>query len=290
METTELLRRVRRIEIVARGLSSQFLSGSYHSAFKGRGVVFSEVRPYVIGDDVRRIDWNVTARLQEPFVKVFEEERELLVMLLLDMSGSLDFGTRGRTKRHLMAEMAAVLALSAIANNDKVGAIFFTDKVEAFIPPRKGRSHMLRIVRDVLEFQPAGKSSDVSCVLPFLRNTLKKRATAFLFSDFITPSFEKPLRVAAAFHDIVALHLVDPREENLPTSGLFYLLDNETGEGRWIDFGDRATRRSFQEESRRLRTEVQNLFQRQGIDYAVVYTDKPYIKELVRIFERRSGR
>ncbi|MCS6979941.1 MAG: DUF58 domain-containing protein [Flavobacteriales bacterium] len=290
MDTTELLKRVRRIEIVARGLSAQVFSGSYHSAFKGRGMVFSEVRPYVIGDDVRRIDWNVTARLQEPFVKVFEEERELVVMLLLDMSGSLDFGTRHRTKRHLMAEMAAVLSLSALANNDKVGAIFFSDRVESFIPPRKGRSHVLRIIRDILE-RPAGSSAtDVACVLPFLRNTLKKRATVFLFSDFITPDFEKPLRIAASAHDIVALHLADSRELEPPPAGIFLLKDNETGQERWVDFSSSSRRQAYAADAQQRHARIRELFTRQSVDYACVFTDRPYVQELVKIFERRAHR
>lgn len=290
MDSAELLKRVRRIEIVARGLSAQIFSGSYHSAFKGRGMVFSEVRPYVIGDDVRRIDWNVTARMQEPYVKVFEEERELVVMLLLDVSGSADFGTQQFTKRYLMAEMAAVLGISALANNDKVGAIFFTDKVESFIPPRKGRSHVLRIIRDILEFSPAGTGTDVACTLTFLRNTLKKRATAFLFSDFFAPDFEKPLRIASSRHDLVALHLADIRESEPPSGGLFRLRDNETGEELWADFSDSGFRKAYREETKRRKEKVREIFSRNGIDYAFFPTHKPYVKALVNLFERRAHR
>lgn len=290
MDSTELLKRVRRIEIVARGLSAQIFSGSYHSAFKGRGMVFSEVRPYVIGDDVRRIDWNVTARMQEPYIKIFEEERELVVMLLLDISGSADFGTHNFTKRYLMAEMAAVLSLSALANNDKVGAIFFTDKVESFVPPRKGRSHVLRIVRDILEFKPSATGTDVGCPLTFLRNTLKKRATAFLFSDFISPDFEKPLRIASYRHDLVALHLADPRETEPPAGGLFRLRNNETGEERWADFSDLRFRKAFMNNIQRHRETVKEIFSRNGIDYAFIPTHKPYVKTLVSLFERRAHR
>jgi uncharacterized protein (DUF58 family) len=290
MDSTDLLKRVRRIEIVAKGLSAQIFSGTYHSAFKGRGMVFSEVRPYVIGDDVRRIDWNVTARLHEPYVKIFEEERELVVMLLLDVSGSADFGTQSFTKRYLMAEMAAVLSLSALANNDKVGAIFFTDKVESFIPPRKGRSHVLRIVRDILEFLPSGTRTDVGCSLTFLRNTLKKRATAFLFSDFITPDFEKPLRIASYRHDLVALHLADLRETEPPRGGLFRLRNNETGEEMWADFSDPLFRKFYIETIRHRHEKIKGIFSRNGIDYAFIPTHKPYVKTLVNLFERRARR
>ncbi|MFN2379678.1 MAG: DUF58 domain-containing protein, partial [Bacteroidales bacterium] len=245
MEATELLKKVRRIEIRTRGLSRQVFAGEYHSAFKGRGISFSEVREYQFGDDIRSIDWNVTARFNHPYVKVFEEERELTVMLLIDVSGSGLFGTRGAWKREISTELAAVLAFSAIQNNDKIGVILFSDRVEKFIPPRKGRKHILRIIRELLDFTPAGATTSLDEPLRYLTNAMKKRCTAFVISDFMAPDFEKSLRIASSKHDIAALRVYDNAERELPEIGLALINDPETGEDKWIDTSSRDVRDTY---------------------------------------------
>jgi len=235
MESTDLLKRVRKIEIKTRGLSRQIFAGEYHSAFKGRGMAFSEVREYQYGDDIRNIDWNVTARFNHPYIKVFEEERELTVMLLVDVSGSREFGTAVRFKKALMAEISAVLAFSATQNNDKVGVILFSDKVEKFIPPKKGRQHILHIIRELIEFNPEHTQTDVSVALQYLTNAIKKRSTAFVISDFVSPVFEDALKIASRKHDVVALRIYDAHEAKMPAIGLVQFRDAETGQTLWAD-------------------------------------------------------
>ena len=246
MEATELLKKVRRIEIKTKGLSRHIFAGEYHSAFKGRGIAFSEVREYQYGDDIRSIDWNVTARFNHPYVKVFEEERELTVMLLIDVSGSGNFGTKVSYKRDLMTEVAAVLSFSAIYNNDKIGVIFFSDKVEKFIPPLKGSRHILRIIRELLDFTSQSKLTNLDEPLRFLTNAIKKRCTAFILSDFIVPEFEDALKIASNKHDIVALKVYDPLEQAMPDLGLVKVSDSETGEEKWIDTSSAATRSAYE--------------------------------------------
>ena len=245
MEATELLKKVRRIEIKTRGLSRHIFAGEYHSAFKGRGIAFSEVREYQYGDDIRSIDWNVTARFNHPYIKIFEEERELTVMLLIDVSGSGNFGTQVSFKRDVMTEVAAVLSFSAIYNNDKIGVIFFSDKVEKFIPPLKGRKHILRIIRELLDFTSQSKRTNLDEPLRFLTNAIKKRCTAFIISDFIVPEFEEALRIASNKHDIVALKVYDPVEQSIPDIGLIKVSDSETGEEKWIDTSFSGTRIAY---------------------------------------------
>jgi uncharacterized protein (DUF58 family) len=244
VEATELIKKVRRIEIKTRGLSKHIFAGEYHSAFKGRGIAFSEVREYQYGDDIRSIDWNVTARFNHPYVKIFEEERELTVMLLIDVSGSGNFGTTLAFKREIMTEVAAVLSFSAIFNNDKIGVIFFTDKVEKFIPPKKGKKHILRIIRELLDFKSESKKTNLDESLRFLTNAIKKRCTAFIISDFIVPDFEEALRIASNKHDIVALKVFDPVERSIPDLGMIKISDAESGEEKWIDTSSRQTRKA----------------------------------------------
>jgi uncharacterized protein (DUF58 family) len=245
METSELLKKVRKIEIKTKGLSKHIFSGEYHSAFKGRGMSFSEVRAYQYGDDVRNIDWNVTARTGEPHVKVFEEERELTVMLLIDVSRSSFFGTVNQLKNELMTEICALLAFSAINNNDKVGVLFFSDRAEKFIPPKKGRQHILRILRELIDFHPENAGTDIGEALRFFNNIIKKRSICFILSDFLTRGYEDPLRIAARRHDIVAVNLIDPREEELPDVGLIRAADAESGQVRWIDTSSAKVRRQY---------------------------------------------
>jgi uncharacterized protein (DUF58 family) len=287
VEATELLKKVRRIEIKTRGLSRHIFAGEYHSAFKGRGIAFSEVREYQYGDDIRSIDWNVTARFNHPYVKIFEEERELTVMLLVDVSGSGNFGTRGSYKRDLMTEVAAVLSFSAIYNNDKIGVIFFSDKVEKFITPLKGRKHILRIIRELLDFTPQSKKTDLDEPLRFLTNAIKKRCTAFIISDFIVPEFEEALRIASNKHDIVALKVYDPLERAMPDVGLIKVSDSETGEEKWIDTSSAVTRRSYEKWWSGHMETVKNVFKRCGVDSAELRTDVDYVKPLIMLFEKR---
>jgi len=287
VEATELLKKVRRIEIKTRGLSKHIFAGEYHSAFKGRGIAFSEVREYQYGDDIRSIDWNVTARFNHPYVKVFEEERELTVMLLIDVSGSGNFGTSVSYKRDLMTEVAAVLSFSAIFNNDKIGVIFFSDKVEKFITPQKGRKHILRIIRELLDFKSESRKTNLDEPLRFLTNAIKKRCTTFIISDFIFPDFEEALRIASNKHDIVALKIYDPAETAIPDIGLIKVADAETGYEKWVDTSSKATRKAYSDwwESHMLL--IRNIFKRCGVDSSELRTDLDYVKPLIKLFESR---
>jgi len=290
MTSNELLKKVRKLEIKSRGLSAELFSGQYHSAFKGRGMSFSEVRDYQAGDDIRTIDWNVTARFSHPYVKVFEEERELTIMLVVDMSGSKDFGTHRMFKMELVTEVCAVLAFSSIQNNDKVGVIFFSDTIEKYIPPKKGKSHVLRIIRELIEFKPQNTKTDVDQALRFLTNVAKKRCTAFLLSDFIAPSFQDSLRIAARKHDLVALQVVDPREETIPDVGLVKFLDAETGETLWVDTSDRAARKAYEVHYRKQEDQIRNVFARSGVDLAVLHTDRSWVTPLSNLLKRRGAK
>jgi len=287
VEATELLKKVRRIEIKTRGLSRHIFAGEYHSAFKGRGIAFSEVREYQYGDDIRSIDWNVTARFNHPYVKVYEEERELTVMLLVDVSGSGDFGTQKGFKRDVMAEIAAVLSFSAILNNDKIGVIFFSDKVEKFIPPQKGKKHILRIIRELLDFKPQSLKTNLDEPLRFLTNAIKKRCTAFIISDFMVPDFEESLRIASNKHDIAALKVFDPVEKALPDIGMVKIQDSESGSERWIDTSSSNTRNEYRKWWEKHLLLVQNIFRRCGVDTAEISTDQDYVKPLIMLFKKR---
>ncbi|MBP5650678.1 MAG: DUF58 domain-containing protein [Bacteroidales bacterium] len=287
MDSTELLKKVRKIEIRTKALSQQIFAGEYHSAFKGRGMAFSEVREYQYGDDVRFIDWNVTARLNHPYVKIFEEERELTVMLLIDVSGSNLFGTRNEFKADLITELAAVLSFSAINNNDKVGVIFFSDRVEKFIPPKKGRSHILRIIRELVDYKPSQAKTDLAEPLRYLTNAIKKKCTAFVISDFVNCDFEQALKIASEKHDIVALHVMDRGESQLPDLGLMQLKDPETGTYSLTDTSDRLTRMAYEHWWKRQQEKNAELFRKVGVDMADFYTDRDYVKELIALFKRR---
>jgi uncharacterized protein (DUF58 family) len=287
VEATELLKKVRRIEIKTRGLSRHIFAGEYHSAFKGRGIAFSEVREYMYGDDIRSIDWNVTARFNHPYIKIFEEERELTVMLLIDVSGSGNFGTSISFKKDLMTEVAAVLSFSAIFNNDKIGVIFFSDKVEKFIPPQKGRKHILRIIRELLDFKSQSQKTNLDEPLRFLTNAIKKRCTAFIISDFIVPDFEEALRIASNKHDIVALKIFDPVEKSIPDIGLVLVLDAETGTEKWIDTTSKATRNEYGKWWINHIELIKNIFKRCGVDSSELRTDEDYVKPLMKLFKSR---
>lgn len=288
-QNNEILKKVRKIEIKARGLSRQLFSGEYHSAFKGRGMAFSEVREYQYGDDIRSIDWNVTARLHHPYVKVFEEERELTVMLLVDVSGSNRFGTHHQFKEELVAEVAATLAFSAIQNNDKVGVILFSDRIENFIPPKKGSSHILRIIRELITFRPTSNGTNLSQALGYFSNVIKKRCTAFLLSDFYDDNYTDALKIASSKHDLVAIRIADEREVRLPDLGLAKFYDPETDETIWIDTADRAIRHDFESRYAEHVNRVEETLRKYGIDRTILYTGEDYVKELKRLFERRSG-
>ena len=288
METAELLKKVRKIEIKTRGLSSQIFSGEYHSAFKGRGMAFSEVREYTPGDDIRTIDWNVTARFNSPYVKVFEEERELNVVLLVDVSASGNFGTRRQTKQELITELCAVIAFSASTNNDKIGVIFFSDKIEKFIPPKKGKSHILRIIRELLNFEPQNTGTDITLALKFLTNAIKKKSIAFVISDFISSPFNDAVKIANKKHDIVALRVYDITETQIPPIGLVKLKDNETGATRWIDTSSKAFQHEFRLQQVRHEAALKDTFSRAGVDYAKISTQEGYIKPLMNLFKRRA--
>jgi len=290
METSELLKRVRKIEIKTRGLSNQIFSGQYHSAFKGRGMAFSEVREYTMGDDVRAIDWNVTARTGHPYVKVFEEERELTVMLLVDVSGSGDFGSKVMLKRQLMTEICAVLSFSAIQNNDKVGIIFFSDRIEKFIPPKKGKSHILRIIRELIDFQPEGKGTDIAGALRYLTNVVKKRSITFLLSDFMDRNYSDALKLANRKHDLVAIRVFDQLEQEFPNVGLLPVTDAETGKLVWVDTSSHETRTKLKVASLKFEAELKETLIRAGVDAAEVRTDHSYIKPLMNLFKRRESR
>ena len=284
----DIIKKVRKIEIKARGLSQQMFSGEYHSAFKGRGMVFSEVREYQYGDDVRNIDWNVTARLAHPYVKVFEEERELTVMLLVDVSGSGRFGTHSQFKEELAAEVAATLAFSAISNNDKVGVLLFSDRIEKFIPPKKGRSHILRIIRELITFRPESNGTDISQALGYFSNVIKRRCTAFLLSDFYDRNYSDALKLAAGKHDLVALRLVDRREEKLEDLGLVKFYDPESTETLWVDTGSAEVRRAVDARTDELTRKTEQTMRRYGIDMATLYTGEDFVKPLRALLERRG--
>lgn len=287
METTELLKKVRKIEIRSRGLTRQIFAGQYHSAFRGRGMAFSEVREYQFGDEIRSIDWNVTARFGHPYVKVFEEERELTVMLLVDVSRSGDFGTLAATKREVMTEIAAVLSYSVVVNNDKVGLMLFSDRVEKYIPPKKGRAHMLRIIREMLSFEPQSSGTSLSEPLRFLTNVLRKRCTAFILSDFMAPPFEEALRIASGKHDIVALKISDRREKEIPDVGFIRINDPETGKENWIDTSSSGVRNEYALRWRQHEEKINTTFRNCGVDVAVVGTGEDYIKPLISLFKHR---
>ena len=289
METSELIKKVRKIEIKTRGLSHNIFAGQYHSAFKGRGMSFSEVRDYQYGDDVRDIDWNVTARFNKPFVKVFEEERELTVMLLVDLSESLDFGTSTRTKREMLAEIAATIAFAAIQNNDKIGVIFFSDRVEKFIPPQKGRKHILYIIRELLNIEPESKKTDIKVPLEFLTNALKKRCTAFMLSDFIcTGDYKNAMTIANRKHDLVAIQVYDRRLAELPNIGLIKIHDAESGEEIYLDTSSKKVREAQSVWWSKQSAMLKDTLQRSRVDYVSVRTDQDYVKALLALFAQRS--
>ena len=290
MKTQDLIKKVRKIEIKTRGLSNQLFSGEYHTAFKGRGMAFSEVREYQSGDDVRLIDWNVTARSGDAYIKVFEEERELTTMLLVDVSGSKIFGTGEQSKKDLITELSAVLSFSAIQNNDKVGVIFFSDKVEKYIPPKKGKSHILRIIRELIEFEPESKKTDIGAALEFLTSVIKKRAIVFLMSDFISPDFENPLRIATKRHDLIAVKLFDDKEFTLPNIGLINVVDSETGETMWIDTSDKKTIRKFEDERADFTKKLVTMLLKNKVDIIDLKTDDSYVVPLRQFFKKREGR
>jgi uncharacterized protein (DUF58 family) len=287
METTDLLKRVRQIEIKTRGLTRNIFAGEYHSAFKGRGMAFSEVREYQFGDDIRSIDWNVTARYNHPYIKIFEEERELTVMMLIDVSGSHDFGTFRMLKRNVITEIAAILAFSAIQNNDKTGVIFFSDKIEKFIPPKKGKSHILRIIREMIDFQPDQRGTNIPEALRYLTNIIKKKCTAFVISDFMDehPDLERALSVANNKHDVVAIRIYDEREEELPSIGML-----KVKEYVWVNSSDPVTRQKYREWWLRQSDRMKGIFTRCGVDAALINTRQDYVRALMNLFKKREAR
>ena len=293
LSANDLLKKVRKIEIKTRALSHQIFAGEYHSAFKGRGMAFSEVREYQYGDDVRNMDWNVTARLRSPYVKVFEEERELTVMLLVDVSRSRLFGTSGASRKDVLAEIAAILSFSASINNDKVGALFFSEKVEKFIPPKKGRSHLLHIIREVIEFEPTVDGTDISEALRYLTNAIKKKCTAFLLSDMLdvrqdgTPRYEEALKVAVGRHDLSVIEVFDPRERDIPDVGLVNIKDSETGACAWINTSDYKMRRAYQEWFANVEQSSSRLFMKYNVDKVSISVDDDYVKGLMTLFKNR---
>ena len=288
METNELLKKVRKIEIKTRGLSQNIFAGQYHTAFKGRGMTFSEVREYQYGDDVRSIDWNVTARFGRPYIKVFEEERELTVMLLVDVSGSLDFGTTHQFKKGIITEVSATLAFSTIQNNDKVGAIFFSDKIEKFIPPKKGKKHVLHIIRELLVFEPASNQTNIGEALKYFTNAIKKRSTAFIISDFIDSGFERTLTIANNKHDIAAMQVYDIREAELPDVGLIKVKDAETGERIWVDTSDKRLRTSYKHKWNERQLALHKTFKQSGVDSVTMSTSEDYVRALMKLFKLRG--
>ncbi len=293
LSANDLLKKVRKIEIKTRALSHQIFAGEYHSAFKGRGMAFSEVREYQYGDDVRNMDWNVTARLRTPYVKVFEEERELTVVLLVDVSRSRLFGTVGNSRKDVLAEIAAVLSFSAIINNDKVGALFFSEKVEKFIPPKKGRSHLLHIIREIIEFEPTTDGTDISEALRYLTNAIKKKCTAFVLSDMIdvnrdgTPRYEEALKVAVNRHDLSVIEVYDPRERSIPDVGLVHIKDSETGQAAWVDTSDRKMRLAYEEWFRNVEQTSSRMFMKYNVDKVSIALDDDYVKGLMTLFKNR---
>lgn len=288
METSELLKRVRQIEIKTRGLSKNIFAGEYHTAFKGRGMTFSEVREYQFGDDIRNIDWNVTARFNHPFVKIFEEERELTVMLLIDVSGSREFGTISKLKKNMITELAATLAFSAIQNNDKIGVIFFSDRIEKFIPPQKGRKHILHIIRELIDFTPEHRNTNLGETLKYLTNAIKKRCTAFVISDFIDENYEDSLMIASKKHDVVAIQVYDRREAELPDVGLLKFKNAESGVDMWIDTSDKHVRNLYAKNWYESQNERQRIFKKTGVDSVSVRTDEDFVKALMTLFKKRA--
>ena len=289
MEASEIIKKVRKIEIKTRGLSQNIFAGQYHSAFKGRGMAFSEVREYQYGDDVRDIDWNVTARFHRPYVKVYEEERELTVMLLVDLSGSLDFGSVQQTKRDLVTEIASTLAFSAIQNNDKIGVILFTDRIEKYIPPKKGRKHILYIIHELLNFKPAGVRTDIGMAVSYLTRVMKRRCTAFLLSDFYSRSdFSKPIQIANSKHDVVAIQVYDPRAKSLPDIGLMKVRDAETGHEMYIDTSSKKLRAAHRNYWLSREASLQTTFNKSNVDRVSVATDEDYVKALMHLFAMRA--
>lgn len=293
MSANDLLKKVRKIEIKTRALSHQIFAGEYHSAFKGRGMAFSEVREYQYGDDVRNMDWNVTARLRSPYVKVFEEERELTVVLLVDVSRSRLFGTAGSSRKDVLAEIAAVLSFSAIINNDKVGALFFSEKVEKFIPPKKGRSHLLHIIREIIEFEPTVDGTDISEALRYLTNAIKKKCTAFLLSDMLdvdkegNPRYEEALKVAVNRHDLSVIEVYDPRERSIPDVGLVHIKDSETGKAAWVNTSDRRMRQAYEGWFRNVEQTSSRLFMKYNVDKVSMAVGEDYVKALMSLFKNR---
>jgi uncharacterized protein (DUF58 family) len=290
LSTSALLKKVRKIEIKTKGLSNHIFAGEYHTAFKGKGMAFSEVREYQPGDDIRSIDWNVTARYNSPFVKVFEEEREMTVMLLIDVSASGNFGTQKQFKRELATEFAAILAFSAINNNDKVGVIFFTDKVEQFIPPKKGKSHILRIIREVLAFEPTGKGTDIAGALEYFLAVIKKRSICFILSDFMNKEFDRPLKIASKKHDLVALRIHDIREDTLPNVGLVPMQDAETEKMLFVDTSSKKVRDNFAKNRAQATAKLRKLFPASGVDLIDITTGTDYVKPLINFFKTRGKR
>lgn len=289
METSEILKRVRKIEIKTRGLSNNIFAGQYHTAFKGRGMAFSEVREYQFGDDIRDIDWNVTARFNHPYVKVFEEERELTVMLLIDVSGSLDFGTQCQTKRDMVTEIAATLAFSAIQNNDKIGVVFFSDKIEKYIPPKKGRKHILYIIREMLDFTPESRKTDIGSALEFLTSVAKRRCTAFVLSDFyVRNDFSQTLTICNRKHDVVAIQVYDKRAKTLPDVGLMKVRDAETGHDMYIDTSSKRLRKAHTQYWVSRQQQLSRIFTKSNVDSVTVATDEDYVRALIKLFQMRG--
>jgi len=288
VETSELLKKVRKIEIKTRGLSKNIFAGEYHSAFKGRGMTFAEVREYQYGDDIRSIDWNVTARFGHPYIKVFEEERELTVVLLIDVSGSREFGTVSQLKKDIFTEVAATLAFSTIQNNDKIGVIFFSDKIEKFIPPKKGKKHVLQIIRELIDFEPESNKTDIAGALRYLTNAIKKSSTAFIISDFIDANFERDLTIASRKHDVVAMQVYDIRETELPNVGLIKLKDAESGERVWVDTSDKRLRTTFKHAWGEGQLALQKAFTKSGVDLVSMSTSDDYVRALMKLFKMRA--
>jgi uncharacterized protein (DUF58 family) len=289
VETSEIIKKVRKIEIKTRGLSSNIFAGQYHSAFKGRGMAFSEVREYQYGDDVRDIDWNVTARFHRPYVKVFEEEREMTVMLLIDVSGSLDFGTQKQMKRDMVTEIAATLAFSAIQNNDKIGVVFFSDKIEKYIPPKKGRKHILYIIREMLDFQPESTRTDVKQAIEFLSSVQKRRTTAFILSDFyVRGDFLQSLQIANRKHDVVAIQVYDQRARELPDVGLMKVVDAETGYEQYVDTSSKKLRQAYNKYWLTRQAQLQDTFNKSNVDSVSIATNEDFVKSLLLLFKKRN--
>lgn len=291
MDANELLKKVRKIEIKTKGLSQNIFAGEYHSAFKGRGMTFSEVREYQYGDDIRDIDWNVTARHNHPYIKVYEEERELTVMLLIDVSGSRNFGAVGEEKRQMIAEIAATIAFSAIQNNDKIGVIFFSDRIEKFIPPKKGRRHILFIIRELLDFTPESKGTDIGDALRYMTDALKKRCTTFVISDFIdSHDYYKALTIANNKHDVTAIQVYDKRDAQLPDVGLMRVVDLETGADRWVNTSSAKVRQTFNKWWYERQQTMIERFNRSRVEHASITTDEDFVKALIALFKKRELR